>query len=287
MHEKKKKIVFILSTGYAGSHLLSLLLGSHSKTMHLGELLVMKKPQPEAGHRECDFERGNVLSGITPADVPRIFDIIYSRIDSGTEALIDASKKTSWAERFLNDPTYERKYLHLIRDPRALVRRYALRSSAKKKRQLRWKLARTFPALAASIWFANENDLWMYRWLMQNLEITQFIRQNKLDANVVTYRELATNQASELDRLMKWIGLPFEPAQLEYWNKDHIGTQKRNYEWVKEQKTKQHFDTRWKTDLPTEIQSRVANNDRVLNYLADIKISLLEDGLQRAGDAYV
>jgi len=286
MQEKKKKVVFLLSTGYAGSHFLSLLLGSHSRTMHLGELLVMKKPQPEAGHRECDFERGNILSGITPADVPRIYDLIYSRIDPKVEALIDASKKPGWACRFLDNTTYERKYIHLIRDPRSLVRRWGLRSTPKKRRQLRWKLVRTFPALAASIWLARENDLWMYRWLMQNQAITRFIRENRLDANLVTYRDLAKDQANEIRRLMEWIGLPFEPEQLEYWNKDHIGTQKRNYEWVKEQKTTQHFDLRWKTELPADAQARITGDRRVRNYLAGLKVAFTEEGLRRAGDAY-
>ena len=286
MQEKKKKVVFLLSTGYAGSHFLSLLLGSHSRTMHLGELLVMKKPQPEAGHRECDFERGDVLAGITPSDVPRIYDIIYSRVDPNVEALIDASKKASWASRFLDNDRYERKYLHLIRDPRALVRRYSLRSSPRKLRRVRWKVARAMPGLAFSIWFAPESDVWLYRWLLQNIEITRFIRQHRLDANLVTYRDLARDQAGEIRRLMEWIGLPFEPGQLEYWNKAHIGTQKRNYEWVKEQKTKQHFDLRWKTEMPADVQARIASNRRVQRYLADLKVALIDEGLRREGEAY-
>src|SRR5262245_29592599 len=132
---QKKKIVFILGTGYAGSHFLSLLLGSHSRTMHLGELLVMSKPRPEDGHRECDFDRGDVLAGITPADVPRIYELIYSRVGPGVDALIDASKKVSWAARFLDQDQYERKYLHLITDPRSIVRRYGLRGTPRKCRQ--------------------------------------------------------------------------------------------------------------------------------------------------------
>jgi hypothetical protein len=286
MQETKKKVVFLLSTGYAGSHFLSLLLGSHSRTMHLGELLVMKKPQPETGHRECDFERGDVLAGIAPADVPRIYDIIYSRIDPRVEALIDASKKTSWAGVFLTNERYERKYLHLIRDPRALVRRYGLRSSPAKVRRLRWKIARRFPALAVSIWFAPESDVWLYRWLFQNMEITRFIREHRLDANLLTYRDLARDQAGEIRRLMEWIGLPFEPSQLEYWNKDHIGTQKRNYEWVKEQKNKQHFDLRWKSEMSLETQQRITRNRRVRRYLADINVALIDEGLRREGEAY-
>jgi hypothetical protein len=55
---------------------------------------------------------------------------------------------------------------------------------------------------------------------------------------------------------------------------------------VKEQKNKQHFDLRWKTDLPAEVQERIAHNRRVRDYLADLKVALIDEGLRREGDAY-
>jgi hypothetical protein len=98
-----------------------------------------------------------------------------------------------------------------------------------KRLSLRWRLIRTYP------------DLTPYTLTAGNL---------------VTYRDLALDPAMEIRRLMQWIGLEYEPTQLEYWNFEHFGTQKRAYEWVKEKKTKL-FDTRWKTELPAALQARV------------------------------
>jgi hypothetical protein len=274
----KKKVLFILSTSYAGSHFLSLLLGSHSRTLHVGELSGIGTPKFEGG--ECYFQSGNVLEGLGQGDAPRIHEIIYSRVDPAICVLVDTTKKISWAESFLPDHRFEKKFLHLIRDPRALVRRYGLASTPESRRKIRWKIARKFPALAFSIWGAPESDLWMYQWLLENRKITRFIRQFQLDAKLVTYRDLATNQSAEVTNLMHWLGLDFEPAQLEYWNKPHVGSQKRNYDWVKEKKT-QHFDLRWQTDLPAETQSRITENTRVRAYLGDLKLKFAPDGLTR------
>src|SRR5207249_5901621 len=84
----KKTVVYILSTPYAGSHFLSLQLGSHSKTMHVGELKILRKGPPKENQRECRFELGEVFQGIGPENIDQVYDIIFSRIDPGIEALI-------------------------------------------------------------------------------------------------------------------------------------------------------------------------------------------------------
>jgi hypothetical protein len=278
----RKKVLFILSTSYAGSHFLSLLLGSHSRALHIGEVAGIGTPKFDGG--ECYFQSGNVLEGLGQKDLPRIHELIFSRVDSSIVVLVDTNKKLSWAESCLENSAYDQRFLHLIRDPRALVRRYGLAATPAARRKIRWKIARKFPALAFSIWNAPESDLWMYQWLFQNQKITNFIRRNKLDSELVTYRDLATNQSAEVARLMRWLGLDFEPAQLEYWNKPHIGSQKRNYDWVKEKKT-QHFDLRWQQDLTPETQTRITGNRRVLEYLASLKVRLADDGLVREGQS--
>ena len=279
----KKKVLFILSTSYAGSHFLSLLLGSHSRALHIGEVAGIGTPKFDGG--ECYFQAGNVLEGLGQKDLPRIHEIIFSRVDSSIVVLVDTNKALSWAESFLRDDTFDKRFVHLIRDPRALVRRYGLAATPESRRKIRWKIARKFPALAFAIWNAPESDLWMYQWLFQNQKITSFIRRHQLNAELITYRDLATNQAAEIARLMRWLDLDFEPAQLEYWNRPHIGSQKRNYDWVKEKKT-QHFDLRWKTEMTAKVQTRITSNRRVLDYLADLKVTFADDGLVREGAAY-
>jgi hypothetical protein len=280
---RPKKIVFILSTSYAGSHFLSLLLGSHSRALHIGEIALIDRPQLDS--QELYFQSGNILEGLGQKNLPQIHQTIFSRVGPDVEVLVDTSKKISWAKACLADNSCEKFFLHLIRDPRALTRRFALESTPQLTRKVRWKITRRFPSRALTAWAMPESEVWTYRWLFQNREITRFIRAHSLNATVVTYHDLATNQSAEVARLMRWLGLDFEPAQLEYWNKPHIGSQKRNYDWVKEKKT-QHFDLRWKTDLTPAIQQRIADNRHVQQYLADLKVKLAENGLVREGKAY-
>lgn len=277
----RKSVAYILSTNYAGSHYLSLLLGSNSRAMHIGEVCQLRRPVGEENLRECDLNRGSVLADIGPDNIDRIYDIIFSRVDPGIEVLIDTSKRIEgWADRFLSDDRYQLKFIHLIRDPRALVRRFGLRSTFYKQLRQRWKMLRAFPGSLPGLLFAPEPYVWLHVWLKQNQAITRFVRENRLDSAVVTYRDLALHTGPEVERLMNWLGAPYEPAQLEYWNFDHIGTQKRGYEWVKEKKTT-HFDLRWQTEMPNDIQAGIRANPRVRAYLADLGLRIADDGLTR------
>jgi len=275
----KKTVVFILSTPYAGSHFCSLLLGSNSKAMHLGEIKILRKGPPDPNQRECFFKVGGPMETIGPHNIDQVFDIIFSAVDPKTEVLIDASKSVlGWADQFLDNDRFHRKYLHLIRDPRALVRRWTPNSTFNKRLSLRWRIIRTFPELTPVALTAGTSMLYACNWLMQNRRITEFIRHNQLDGQIVTYRDLALDTAGQVSRLMQWIGVPYEPAQLEYWNFEHLGTQKRDYEWVKEKKTK-HFDARWKTELPVALQDQIVQNRHIKTYLDQIGVSFAEDGL--------
>lgn len=278
---EKKKIVYILSTSYAGSHFLSQLIGGHSRALHLGELAVLTRERFEGDiARECRLERGSVLQGLDSRNAAQFYDVIYSRIDPGIELLVDASKKLDWASRFLDYSDYERKYIHLIRDPRALVnRRLASGGSPRERRRLRLRVSRRFPSLMISIWFAPETDLWAHSWLFQNRRITQFLQVNNLDSTVVTYRDLALNREAEIRRLMDWLGMPFEPSQLEFWKKEFIGTVKRKYEGFQGE----CFDLKWKSALPSEAQKRVTRIRQIRQYLHHLDIQWSDEGLIRNG----
>lgn len=288
---KKKTVVLILSTNYAGSHFLSLMLGSHSRALHIGEIHRVRQRREVPLERVCFACRDKgfcpVFSDIAPEQAGRVYDIIFSRVEAGIEVLIDNSKNArGWAETFLGVDRFERKYIHLIRDPRALVRRWLLQEPVGTvERNRRWKMMRQFPARALQFPFASRETVFTYQWLQQNRHISRLIAQHKLDAQLVTYRDLATNTAGEVRRLSEWIGLPFEPGQLEYWRREHHGTQKSEYEWVKKAKTTQHFDQRWKTDLPAATQEAVIGNDDVQAYLRELGLSVTADGLTRGAPA--
>ena len=79
---------------------------------------------------------------------------------------------------------------------------------------------------------------------------------------------------------MEWMGVPYEPSQLEYWNFEHIGTEKKAYEWVKEKK-EMFIDLRWKSELPQDVQQAILQDRLVKAYLERIGLKYVENGLSR------
>jgi len=277
----RKTIVYILSTNYAGSHYLSLLLGSHSRAKHLGEVKMLRKYSEEGSFGfDGRLIRGSILQGIGPENIQDAYEIIFSRVSSETDLLVDASKTVRWARQFLKDQRYEKRYIHLIRDPRAILRRNLKASSFFKQLRRRWWLFQEYPSLRGSIYFKPESYVWAYLWLRTNQEISRFLQEHQLPHLLVTYKDLATNPAVEVRRMMEWLGATYEPAQLEYWNFDHIGTEKRSYDSVKEQK-KSYFDLRWQKEIPPDIQAGIAADPLINQYLDSLGIRFTPEGLTR------
>ena len=272
-------ILYILSTNYAGSHFLSLLLGSHSKAAHVGELNHLRKDRDRGTCHACGgLEQCPILGGIDPDRIDRLYDILYSRLPD-TLVLIDNSKRIPWAERFVPENRFRRKYVHLIRDPRALARRWTLYyTSVPGRLKQRWQSVRAFPFLAPRLALASQMVIYAYRWLAENQRITRFIRAYELDARLVTYEELATNPSGPLRAVTEWLDLEYEPGQLAYWTKRHHGTQKQDYEWIKNKRT-QHIDNRWRTFWTPSEAERIRANSDVRSYLRELGLTMTAEGL--------
>jgi hypothetical protein len=277
-----RTVAFILSSNFSGSHFASLMLGSHSKSAHVGEVCHLRKKQNH--EKPTCFRCGPdcaLFKGINPATADRAFDMLFDAVAAGTSLIVDNSKKLQWAERFLDTPGFHKRFVHLVRDPRALVRRWDLTiTDPREVRKRRWHVMRANPPRAFHALFAPKRKLWLYKWLAQNRGITQFLRSRSLDHKVVTYCDLTRDPDGELRRLMDWIGLPYEPTQTEYWNKDHHGSQKVDYEWVKKEK-RRFVDVRWKEYLTPAEQESFGSNPDVLAYLADIGVEISPEGLAR------
>lgn len=279
----KKQIVFILSTNYAGSHLLALQLGSHSDCTSIGELHHLRK----GGFKNnlC-YHCGSddicpVLSGVKNLNVEDFHSRVFqnlARHNPNVRTIIENSKKTRWAKHFLQDSEYSVKFIHLIRDPRALVRRWIISyDNLFIKSKVRFRTARRCWKKAANILLGNESNVYIWKWLKANNLITKFIAENKLDAKTVTYRELVLDTDNILSELMQSIGMEYEPEQKEYWNFTHHGTVKPNY--MKPPKNdKKWFDQRWKDFLAPEIQQKVFKNTNINQYLENIGFKMLEEG---------
>ena len=225
------------------------------------------------GHQECSLFRG-----ITEVPLEETYSHRWVLIDAGTPKLVDTSKKIAWAQQFENNPDYRILYIHLVRDPRALVRRWSQTYTdftARLKQRKKQSINR--PALA----FAPQWKIYTHKWLKQNRKITNFLRTDGRPGYVITYHDLAASTRSRLAELMQWLGLDFEPGQINYWEHEHHGTQKANYGWIGKNNSA-FFDLRWQEDIAKKVQQSIATDADVLAYLDEIGLTIHDDGLTRA-----
>ncbi|PHS73645.1 MAG: hypothetical protein COB22_00090 [Cycloclasticus sp.] len=276
----KKTLVFIMSSNYSGSHYLSQLLGSNSKAIHVGEVKNVIKQ-----NHECyicgDTDNCSLFGGLGGLPKEEIYPTLFDRAPEGTRILVDNSKKVGWVQQFLFlKKIYNIKIIYLLRDPRALSRRWAIRDiNALQHFRVRYKSAKRFPSQSLPILFGDPVNAYIYRWLEQNQRISNFIESAGVETIVTTYQELASDTSKALAKLTNFIGAKFEKEQIEYWNFDHHGTQKDQYEWVKKQGISAHIDLRWKEFL-TEKQHRLIKNSAPLHeFFHRMHVEMHDDGL--------
>jgi len=279
-----KQIVFVLSTNYAGSHFLALQLASNSRCTSLGEFHRFKRRgarRRQACSICADDQRCPVFRDLADTPIAELYDRVFenlAQLDAGIVCGIDNSKKPDWAGRFLELEGYDMRYVHLIRDPRALVRRWMLcYESPQAKAKVRRLMARRCWRRGFSILCGSEANVYVNKWVFQNRRISAFLASNALDATVLTYRDLVHAPEQTLAALMEWLGHPYEPEQLEYWRFRHHGSQKPQY--MKKPDTAKYHDLRWKTFLDAETLAGIENHPQVRQYLDTMQITMLEDGL--------
>ena len=213
-----RQIVTILSTNYAGSHFLSLMLGSHLCVAHIGEVRSLRRAyrKPRVPCHLCDdLSQCPIVRGVTPGSIDNVYDTIFNNIDDANlDALVDTSKQIDWARRFVGHKRYRIRYIHLVRDPRALVRRWTqlYTGSVRKRWHERWKAARRPPGSFASLLTGRQWRVYLSRWLTENQRISRFIRRYDLDAAVVTYRDAALEPEPTVRRIMTWLELSSSPG---------------------------------------------------------------------------
>ena len=279
----KQQIVYVLSTNYAGSHFLTLMLASHSRCASVGEAhRIRRKTENRLACGLCeDITCCPVFKGVTYKQLPRIYDIIYANLhekDASINTLIDASKKTSWAKRYLGLTKYDMRFIHLIRDPRALARRWLMKYSPEHFKTIRLKLAKRNLLLAPRILSCDVASLMSYKWLITNQRITNFLSRYKLNHQVCTYQELALNTNTQIESITHWLGHNFEPDQINYWNFPHHGSRKKDYDF-KSNEVQKIFDLRWKEYLTDQQQQSITDNVHIHKYLNKINLKMGENGL--------
>jgi hypothetical protein len=281
----EKQIVHVFSTNYAGSHFLARQLASHSKCALVGEFKMFKeginKKVNLCNICESD-EECPLFKGLTKRPVKELYKHVFINLEAlepDVHTIIDTSKKSRWARRFINMPGVKQKYIHLIRDPRALTRRWMLLyQTSKQKKKVRFKTARRCWRNIWSILTGSELNIYVCKWLYHNRLITNFINRYNLDSRIVTYHDLVTNTDGKLSELMNWIGFDYEPEQKEYWKFTHHSGVNKHY-FQSPEDGKKIFDLRWKEFLDEETQRKVSTHPVILSYLAEIGLHLEDCGI--------
>jgi len=258
-------VVFILSSNYSGSTWLALLLGSHAQSAYVGELHKMFHNDP-VPCRLCEEKQQAcpVFHDVAGAKIKNIHQLVFTR--TGKKVLMDNSKTVAWSRKFLNEGKFQKKYVHLLRDPRAIAFSLQLRDRAPETEE----------------------------WIKKNREIREFLLANDLDHRAITYNQLADHTDETLAALDQWLGFAYEASQKEYWSVEHHGPGRNgatagfldhyvasDEQFYSERKRTNFHDLRWKEQLHEDSKILIARDAELRAFLQEMNLTLGEEGLNR------
>lgn len=256
-------VVYVLCSTRSGSTWLALMLGSNARARYVGELARMFRDDPE-GCSLCT-ERGQFcpvfhdIESLSPANV-------HSELLRRTEArvLIDNSKSLSWLRKTV-DREVERRAIHLLRDPRAVVYSWRRRGRTKGLDQ----------------------------WIEENEEIRRTLHERGIDHRIATYNRLAEDTDGTLPDLCDWLGLDYSVEQQSYWDVAHHGAGRNGAtasflnDYVAsdgafyEARARTHFhDLRWQQELDQATRNEIQRSARLADFLSSFGFVLADNGLQ-------
>jgi len=243
-------IVYIIGVGHSGSTLLDLLLGSHSKTVSVGELIALSsvgKPGRQARilgapcdcgaptKADCPFwgdvdRRLQTTSGTSlrtidleagdPGAFRRANRAIYDAVAeaSGRAYVVESSKRTSRFARLV-EAGFDVRPIHILRAPQGVVA-----SNLRKGRD--WRT----PCRAYSRHALRTRRLLADREHMR-----------------IRYEDLASRPEQTVRGLMEWLGLGFEPEQLRWSRTVHHHLAGNRMRQTGDDSIR--FDERWRSEL--------------------------------------
>lgn len=277
----QKTILTILGTNYCGSHFLSLLLGSHPEAVHAGEVRRCERPARLRRKPLCticdDDEACPLMHGVRAAAPAKRYEVLFANAGEEVSLLVDASKKPGWAARHAGDTRYRHCYIHLMRDPRALVRRWLLSPGKSPVHERRVVFSRN-PREGVRLLLARAWKVYLYKWLRQNRAITDFVQNTAGAYRVITYRSLACDTEKTVRDLTEWLGLKFHVSQLHFVDRPLHGTLKSGYPPLAPS-TAPGFDLRWQRFFHPDIAAAITTDARLRDYLAEFGLTTAADGL--------
>jgi hypothetical protein len=274
-----QRIVVLMSTNYAGSHLLSHLLGAHPQCLGVGE--IHRYAQLLNDHADAsvitEYANNPVYVGLDRLPESQWHEEIGRR--ANVDVIVDNSKKVKWLDQIRKNPNYDIKLVHLVRDPRALVARWLnTYTEARQRRTQRLRVAKRMPRHALEVLRGSWETVFLYKWLRENMQVNQFLIDSELSYVRVTYRDLAFSTEETLAMLMPELGLEFEAAQLRFGESDTLGTTKIDHaETVSRSEIKP--DLKWQQQLSPEAQGFIEGHSAVTEFLQTLGLKFVSDGL--------
>ena len=219
-------IVYITSRGHSGSTLLDVLIGSHSQAVGLGEVEVLSsrdrrwsradrldvracvcgasptaacpfwqgveaalRAEAGIGLRELELDSGD--REIFRAHNRAFYEAV--RRTSGRRLLVDSSKGLDRLAALLAAGVFDVRCIHLVRDPRGVAHSHRRRGRS---------------------WIEASR-----RWISAEMRTRRLLAERSHLR--VRYEDLTQEPEPTLTRIMGWLGLPFESAQLDWTRHAH------------------------------------------------------------------
>ena len=272
----------VLSTNFAGSHLLSHLVSAHPACLGVGELHRYSQllDGDEKAPVVAEYAANPLYAGLDELPVAHWHAQIGRRVGGNLPVVIvDNSKKVKWFNLIRKNPDYEIVLVHLLRDPRALVMRWLnTYTSAGSRRTQRLRVARRMPEHSLKIMFGSWETVFLYKWLRENLQIARCLEASGCDFIRVTYRDMAFAAERTLQRLMPALGLAFDPVQLRFGESETLGTIKTQHkDTVRRSEIKP--DLLWRDQVSASALLEIESNKTLQGYLHSVGLELVQDGL--------
>ena len=196
----KPLVIGVLSTAFAGSTMLNLMLGSHSELSAVGELWAVQKYP--AACSNC-IGTGRACPVYTPEFVASLPDGrgVHSRlIERLGTGLVDSSKNAVWFRRSM-EPQVRYHFAVLSKAPHEQAAAYIRRPETD---------AEYHPL-----------DQFGAVWTRFFKTTFDFLRETGTTWSLVRYAELADDPAATLARVLSDADLAFEPGMERYWEFEH------------------------------------------------------------------
>ncbi len=279
------RVVILLGTNFSGSHLLSHLLSAHSQCLGVGEIHRFQKLLESGGEAPVvsEYNSDPLFDGLAAEPVENWHEILLQRIAARLElaepVIIDNSKKVEWAVRIAKNSNLDIRFVHLVRDPRALVLRWLKTyETPRQQRRQRLRVARRMPARAPRILAGDLVTVYIYKWLRANRQILSYLKRVGNSSTLVTYHDMVFDTRQMLERLMPELGLDFEPGQLRFGEGTNFGTMKTAHaESVRRSEIRP--DMKWQHDLPVDAIRAIETDADIGGYLAEQGLRFSPDGL--------